>query len=96
MSNRGKEWEYFSDKVLDHIDIYTVPQYGDYPEDQLTEWSAFECLLAVKKYIARYKKNSRPGQQELDFLKMAHYVAVAYFKYMEQTNQPIPEYLEKN
>ena len=73
----------FSLRVLQHIESYTVPQYGDAPNDEVESWSIEECLLAVKKYNARDGKNSREGQQELDFLKMAHFVQIAADKYQE-------------
>lgn len=83
ISKRGNDWITFSIRVLAHIEGYTVPQYGDAPNDEVESWSVEECLLAVKKYNARYGKNSREGQQELDFLKMAHFVQIAFDKYQE-------------
>ena len=29
MSIRGEEWSQFADEVLQHIEVYTVTQYGD-------------------------------------------------------------------
>lgn len=82
-SQRGLNWMAFAKEVLNHIENYTIPQYGDSPVDQITEWTPEECLLAVKKRLARYGRNSRPGQQELDFKKMAHEVSIAFEKYVE-------------
>jgi len=76
-SERGKDWKAFSDKVLNHIEIYTVPQYGDKGDDIATEYSSADCIKQVKKYAARFGTNSRPGQEELDLLKMAHYIQMA-------------------
>jgi NTP pyrophosphatase (non-canonical NTP hydrolase) len=84
LSKRAKDWIKFSDEVLHHIENYTVPQYGDKGEDQITEWSIEECLLAIKKRQARYGKNVRDGQQILDFLKMAHETQIACDKYKEK------------
>lgn len=86
LSKRAEDWIKFSDEVLHHIENYTVPQYGDKGEDQITEWSIEECLLAIKKRQARYGKNVREGQQVLDFLKMAHEVQIACEKYKEELN----------
>ena len=83
ISKRGNDWITFSLRVFQHIESYTVPQYGDAPNDEVESWSIEECLLTVKKYNARYGKNSREGQQELDFLKMAHFVQIAFDKYQE-------------
>lgn len=80
-SKRAEEWIRFSNEVLAHIENYTVPQYGDYPNDQMTEWTIPECFKAVTKRVARYGRNSREGQQNLDFKKMAHEVCIAWAKY---------------
>lgn len=82
-SNRALDWIKFSLLVLNHIETYTVPQYGDKPNDQIESWSIEECLKAVSKRIARFGRNSREGQQELDFKKMAHEIQIAAEKYFE-------------
>ncbi|MEN6375349.1 MAG: hypothetical protein ABFD75_11305 [Smithella sp.] len=81
-SNRGKEWLDFSPAVLAHVDNYTIPQWGDKPNDQLhTEWSIDDCMLAIKKYANRAGKNSRgPAEDLRDLLKIAHYACVAWSK----------------
>jgi hypothetical protein len=83
LSLRAKDWIEFSMKVLAHIEGYAIPQYGDKGADQITNWTAEECLKAVKKRLDRYGRNSRDNQQELDFMKMAHEVQLAYDKYLE-------------
>lgn len=83
LSQRGKAWLEFSARVLNHIENYTVPQYGDKGEDQVTEYSPEECALQIKKYISRYGKNARQGQQELDLLKIAHYAQLTLEKLEE-------------
>lgn len=80
ISNRGKQWIAFSEIVLQHIENYTVPQYGDAPGDQIEDWTAQECIRAIGKRCARHGKNSREGQEKLDILKMAHEACLAYFK----------------
>lgn len=84
-SKRAKEFLDFAAEVIMHIEQYTVPQYGDKCEDQITEWSIEDCLKAVNKRIARYGRQSRKGQQKLDFLKMAHEICIAADKYKELT-----------
>ena len=79
-TKRGAEWKGFSDKVLIHIDTYTVPQYGDKDEDQINEWNTEDCALAIRKYLARLGRNSRKGQDKLDMLKIAHYACFIYNK----------------
>ena len=82
VSKRGQEWLKFSAEVFSHIEEYCVPQYGDAPNDQISEWTIADCLKAVNKRIARHGRNSRPGQEELDFLKMAHEVCIAWNKFL--------------
>jgi hypothetical protein len=79
-TKRGAEWNEFADKVLTHIDAYTVPQYGDKGEDEIAEWSARDCILTIKKYLARFGRNARAGQDQVDMLKIAHYACFIYNK----------------
>jgi hypothetical protein len=80
-SYRGREWLNFSESVEDHIEKYTVRQYGDYPSDQVTEWSAEQCVDQVKKYANRFGKGARGPAEELrDLLKIAHYACLAWNK----------------
>jgi hypothetical protein len=65
-------------KVSSHIEDYTVPQYGDKNNDQASDYEPEEFILQIKRYIARFGKNSRPGQDELDLLKIAHYAQMTY------------------
>lgn len=87
MSIRGNKWNEFAEQVFRHIEEYTVPQYGDEGEDQITDYSCEDCITMVKKYANRYGTNAREGQQELDFLKMAHYAQCAYDKYRENNDK---------
>lgn len=76
-SQRGQDWAEFSQKVLCHIENYAVPQYGDKGEDEASEYGSAEHILQAKRYLARYGKNSRPGQEILDLIKAAHYCQMA-------------------
>lgn len=86
-SQRGLDWIAFSSQVLAHIENYTVPQYGDKGEDQVTEWSAKERVEQAKKYLNRFSKNQREGQEQLDFLKAAHYCQLAADKFKEEQSE---------
>lgn len=90
LSNRGREWLRFSDLVINHIEEYTVPQYGDHPHDQATGWSVDSILENIERYKNRWKDNARGKQDNLlALLKIAHYACLAYFKYeAEVTAQP--------
>lgn len=80
VSNRGLAWMEFASDVLDHIEDYTVSQYGDSPDDLVEQWSAGDCVNALQKYVARFGKNSRDGQEGLDMLKIAHFAQLAFDK----------------
>lgn len=79
-SKRGKQWISFAKKVLDHIESYTVPQYGDYPNDQVEGWGVDQCMDSIQRYVNRSSTNSRQGEEMRDLLKIAHYSCVAYSK----------------
>jgi hypothetical protein len=78
---RLREWKLFASEVHKHIKEYTIPQYGDFPNDQITEWTVEDCLKAVRKRLSRFGANARGGQEKLDLLKMAHEVCIAYSKF---------------
>lgn len=77
-------WLKFSNKVIYHIENYVVPQYGDEDEDECSNYSAEDCIKQIKKYAARSGKNSRPGQDKIDLLKIAHYAQMAHNLIEEQ------------
>lgn len=80
ISNRAFHWQAFEQQVFDHIENYTVPQYGDLGEDLASDYSVQDCLNQVTKYIKRHGRNSREGQDKLDMLKAAHYLQMAWSK----------------
>lgn len=78
------DWSKFSVLVHNHIRDYTIPQYGDTGEDIATDYTYEECINNIKRYLARAGRNSRPGQDELDCIKIAHYAQMAYDKLRQQ------------
>jgi hypothetical protein len=87
MSIRGDNWIVFASQVLEHIDMYTVPQYGDAPDDQVAAWTTEDCLKAVRKYLARHGTGQRGPDDELrDLIKIAHYASLAYEKMASKLN----------
>ena len=83
-TKRGAEWNEFADKVLTHIDTYTVPQYGDKGKDSIDKWDINMCLITIIKYATRSGSNIRSNQDELDMLKIAHYACFVYNKLKEK------------
>jgi NTP pyrophosphatase (non-canonical NTP hydrolase) len=82
-SQRAVDWIRFACEVANHIENYTVKQYGDRPNDQASDWSIEHCIEELKKYANRYGKNQREGQDALGFLKIAHYCQIAALKHKE-------------
>jgi|GEM_PF-811128 len=78
---RSLEWRVFSARVLEHINLYTIPQYGDKPDDEVEKWSPTMCMLSIAKYVKRFE-NGKRGQTETlrDMLKIAHFACLAYNK----------------
>ena len=82
ISYREVEWNTFAELVRQHVAEYTVPQYGDYPEDQLTDFTVHDCMLQIKRYANRAGRNSRHNVDEetRDCIKIAHYACAAFAK----------------
>jgi hypothetical protein len=81
MLNRSREWAEFAAVVLQHIEKYTVPQYGDAPDDQASQFTEHDIAVNLKRYINRMEGNARgPAEAQRDLLKIAHYCAMLYFK----------------
>lgn len=81
MSNRGKEWNSFSNLVAAHVEEYTVPQYGDAPNDPVTNFSEHDIAMCLKRYVNRMETGQRgPEDLQRDLLKIAHYCGVLYHK----------------
>ena len=87
MTGREKQWKEFSDTLAKHLREYTVPQYGDVGEDEITNYTVEDCVNHILRYAKRYGTQSREGQQELDFLKIAHYAQCAWEKYKNNPNK---------
>lgn len=79
-SIRGTQWQRFAAEVADHIEKYTVPQYGDEGEDIITDQTAEYCIDHAKRYLARFGRSARPGTELLDLKKAAHYLQMAHDK----------------
>lgn len=73
----------FSQSVRQHIREYTIPQYGDYPDDQATILTVNDMVKSVRRRRTRLFKNSRENQDRLDLLKSAHECCMAYHKVCE-------------
>ena len=73
-SKRGQQWQDFSNNVFEHVEDYTVPQYGDAPNDQVANWDEGQIITQIEKYVGRLRTNARgPEEAARDLLKIAHY-----------------------
>lgn len=85
ISNRGLEFKRFSLFVVDHVEKYTVPQYGDSPDDMVSTWTAEHVQQQMEKYLKRMGNNGRGvGDDILSCLKIAHYAGILHAKLLEQ------------
>jgi hypothetical protein len=85
-SQRALDFCRFTEAVVSHIEEYTVPQYGDKGKDLATDYTSEYCIEQIKKYCARYGKNSRPNQELRDLYKMAHFVQLLHLKTTDKLN----------
>lgn len=88
--DREQQWDTFIDIVRDHIVEYTIPQYGDNPNDPVESWDVERCMQAIGKYVARSTTSRRGGDVEKarDLLKIAHFSCIAFHKLMDEFDTP--------
>jgi hypothetical protein len=85
VSNRGGEWQSFANMVFVHIEGYTVPQYGDMPDDQASSFTPDEIAMNMKRYLNRVGTSQRGlAEAKRDCLKLAHYACMLHAKLSEQ------------
>jgi len=81
MSKRSDEFKSFSVVVVEHINNYTVPQYGDAPNDPVEAWTPSQCMLSVKRYADRVETGRRGRLETLrDMIKIAHFACLSFDK----------------
>jgi len=80
MSKKGEKWKKAAEAVLDHVENYVVPQYGDDGQDPATDYDFEDCCKQAERYLRRRKSNSRPGQERRDILKTIHWLSIALEK----------------
>ncbi len=72
-----EDWYNFYQAVADHIEKYTIPQYGNYPYDPVTEMSEEVIKANIERYRNRVGKNQRGLQDSiLDCYKIVHYMQI--------------------
>lgn len=70
-------WNEFAKAVQNHIKNYTIPQYGNYPEDPVTNMTNETIKANMDRYRNRIGKNQRGlNDSILDCYKIAHYLQI--------------------
>lgn len=77
ISIQGDKWNKFSADVSDHIENYVIAQYGDEDEEPAQEYDAADCVKQAQRYLARFGKSQREGEELRDMLKAAHWIQKA-------------------
>ena len=52
-------WNEFADAVEAHIRDYTIPQYGDWPDDQMSTFTDEDITTSIQRYENRRGKGAR-------------------------------------
>ncbi len=88
-SHRAKLWNLFSSAVTMHIERYTLPQYGDFPNDALTSYDSDIIINMLNKYITRLKNENMRGEREKlrDCLKIAHFSSELWYKLHNESDE---------
>lgn len=93
-SEKGISWENFADIVYDHVENYSVPQYGPNIEENSDVASAEDCRKYIAKYLRRAGSERRGRIEELrDLVKIAHFAQFA-FDMMKPTDDEIAAIME--
>ena len=89
-SNRVEQWRKFSALVEDHINTYTLEQYGN-PEgnEQVDSFTIEDCWQNCQRYYNRRNSAVR-GEEERrrDVLKVAHYMSFIHDKLVQEDSAP--------
>ena len=76
-----EQWREFADAVEAHIRDYTIPQYGDYPHDQMSTFTDEDIRTSINRYENRRGKGARGIEEEMrDCLKIAHYRQCLHYR----------------
>lgn len=73
-----QKWIRFAKAVTAHIVNYVIPQYGDEGDGEPAEdYDARDCVEQSKRYLARFGKSQRKGEELRDLHKAAHWIQKA-------------------
>ncbi len=85
MKNKKQEFTSFALEVIDHIENYVIPQYDDYPDEMIENFSVADIKAQLVRYAGRIGSNVRGEKEaERDCLKIAHYACLLLRKLREE------------
>ena len=93
-SAKGNTWLSFSAITLEHIENYSVPQYGPDIKENTDVDGPDDCRKYIAKYLRRAGSERRGRIEELrDLVKIAHFAQIA-FDMMGATDEEITAIME--
>jgi hypothetical protein len=92
MSKKLQTWLTFAVRVRNHIRDYVIAQYGEDGNDPATEYTAEDCIRHAQRYLARFGRQSRHGEELRDLYKAAHYIQMAHDRISGLSSGVSPEY----
>ena len=77
--SKESQWNKFSFIVSNHIRYYVLPQYGDFPDRQVENFTPEKIQAKLEYYVNRIGKSSR-GEEDAkrDCLKLAHFACYLF------------------
>ena len=76
---KTEQFAEFSKEVLNHIENYVVPQYGDFPDKTIAKFTPDKIQGKLEAYVDRIGKSARGPEDGLrDCLKIAHFACFLY------------------
>jgi hypothetical protein len=89
MSKRERQFMEFGGLVCEHIDKYTIAQYGDIGADPCTDYTKADFDTIINKYVTRQRNGggARGLYEDMrDYIKIAHYAAMCYMMMRHELN----------
>ena len=73
------QWNRFSNIVANHIRGYVLPQYGDFPDKQVEDFTPEKIQAKLEYYVNRIGRSSR-GKEDAkrDCFKLAHFACYLF------------------
>ena len=77
--SKESQWNKFSFIVSNHIRYYVLPQYGDFPDKQVENFTPEKIQAKLEYYVNRIGRSSR-GEDDAkrDCLKLAHFACYLF------------------